>query len=265
MNEQVRPPKPTGMKCSSDVDSFPSPVGRERVRVRAFWRWLIRRPAIRRRRDVARMRCALLQNHPQILHQIPAAIGPCQLMIPNPLHQNPVRRQKRIAHLVVSLLVAIAVAGAVQFHGKPCFVAVEVEIKPSLDSLAAKFVSSQASRAQQLPQTFFGPGGLLAQLAGALGGHGNLGSGNEVQGQENFRLGKCRMSPHPGPLPSDGRGRAGGRCQRCRCFRHTTGCVRQASATPNFRESHFAVPSPVGRARVRVRAFFFRVFRVFRG
>jgi hypothetical protein len=111
---------------------------------------------------------------------------------------------------------------------------------------------------------------LLAQLSGALGGHGSVSSGKVVVKQgENISMRKCRQTLTPALSHPMGEGEQADVCWKVRT---SNGCRRSFSSStknrarpthqpaPNVCKSRFAVPSPVRRERLRVRATFISPF-----
>jgi len=84
-------------------------------------------------------------------------------------------------------------SSAVQFHGQVSLRTVKIKEVAAARVLAAELEVVETPVAQQAPQTLLRVGGFLSQPAGELS-----------------RFGRARAAdtPHPRPLPSEGRGNA---------------------------------------------------------
>jgi hypothetical protein len=118
------------------------------------------------RLNISRMRCALLEQAPEILsHPFQFAQ---QLPVPDAFDLNPVGSQKGIAFGIVRLFCWMATPGAVGFNDQPRFGTVEIQKVFFEWMLPAEFVSGETPFAQQASQLFFRPGLNAAKSSGAF-------------------------------------------------------------------------------------------------
>ena len=118
---------------------------------------------------------------------------PAHLMIPEPERLDASRRETAFAFDIVPPLIRKTMSASIEFDGEPRFHTVEIEEVIAARILAAEFEVAKAAVAQQAPETFLGVGGLPAESTREFTGGGS----------------SCAPdTPHPCPLPSEGRGDA---------------------------------------------------------
>ena len=112
-------------------------------------------------------------------------------MIPKAPHFDSFAGEKLVSFFVPRPLVGKAVSAAVQFHCEPGGDAIKIEKVNPARILTAKFEIRKATVAQEPPETLLGGGGFSAEVAGEIFCRFSAGAAD---------------TPHPNPLPSEGRG-----------------------------------------------------------
>ena len=87
-----------------------------------------------------------------------------QLMIPETEHSNALRGEKPFPLLISNTLIRKPVSAAVEFDGELREDTVKIEEILAAWILSAEFEFVKAAVTEQVPETFFGQGGLLAQV-----------------------------------------------------------------------------------------------------
>jgi hypothetical protein len=123
------------------------------------------------------------------------------LMIPKAQGLDALRRQETFPLSVVFSLLGKSVSAAIEFDGDAGLYTEEVQEVDAARVLATKLEIVEAPVAQQTPEASFGVSGFLAQLAGEVA---------------CFGASRATSTPHPDPLPSEGRGKRLGRLLRHR-------------------------------------------------
>jgi hypothetical protein len=126
------------------------------------------------------------------------------MMIPEPPRLNVARFQVGIPLRIPCLLFWKTVLATVQFHVVTRLGAVKIQRIISQSMLSPEFVGGKAPAAQNAPELFLRISGFLAQHAGN-GGRTHCAS-IYSQGIRRVQAFVSVPTPHPGPLPVEGRG-----------------------------------------------------------
>jgi hypothetical protein len=113
------------------------------------------------------------------------------LMIPESQRFDPLHGKKALALFIVLPLFRNTMSTAVEFNRQPGLDAIEIQEVVSARVLTPKFEMVETTVTQQTPQAFSCVSRLFAESSGEFaGGHGS----------------RAPDTPHPDPLPSEGRG-----------------------------------------------------------
>ena len=113
------------------------------------------------------------------------------LMIPKTQHLHPLTGKELIAFFIPRPLVRKAVSTPIQLHCQTSGHAEKIQKICAAGILSAKLEISKASVAQETPETLLGIGRLPAKMTGKV---------------TSFNGARPAGTPHPNPLPSEGRG-----------------------------------------------------------
>jgi len=165
-------------------------------------------------RHILRMRSSLLQQLPQILLHRPWLTP--DLPIPETLGQNAPREQVPLLGSVALLLIRKTMLPTIQLQIELRFRAVEIEEVRADRMFPAELVPGEPPVAQKSPQAALGVRHRLPQATCAseiphgrqfATARGGTRATNNVEGR-CLQLGDYSpFTPHPGPLPVEGRGR----------------------------------------------------------